>query len=71
MTTSSQPSVLTESELAALRALGGNEPTDVSDAMRACLAAKGMLQDAGGTLTPAGKHAIHIGEPGTVPGLDN
>jgi hypothetical protein len=36
------------------------------------LVAKGMLQDADGrhALTPAGYHALHVDQPGGVPGID-
>ena len=70
MTTSEQPSVLETAELAALRALARGGESAVPVAMCRTLAAKGML-GADGYLTPAGEHAIHIGEPGQVPGLDN
>ena len=70
MTTSEQPSVLETGELAALRALARGDEFTVPAALCATLAAKGMLGP-DGTLTPAGEHAIHVDEPGQVPGLDN
>lgn len=72
MTTSSQQSVLTPQELDCLRecAQGRNIPDDAQ--LLATLAAKGMLDHSDGryTLTPAAQHALHTGEPGTVPGID-
>lgn len=70
MTTSDQPSVLETGELAALRALARGGESTVPGAMCRALAAKGMLAP-DGRLTPAGEHAIHVDEPGQVPGLDN
>ena len=70
MTTSDQPTVLQVDELSALRAIARGEGATVFPALRQALASKGMLDDAGG-LTPAGEHAVHAGEPGTVPGIDN
>ena len=70
MTTSEQPSVLETAELAALRALARGDESTVTGAMCKTLAAKGMLGP-DGHLTPAGTHAIHVDEPGQVPGLDN
>ena len=70
MTTSEQPQVLEPAELAALRALARGDESTVPSAMCRALAAKGML-GAEGVLTPAGQHAIHVAEPGQVPGIDN
>lgn len=70
MTTSDQPSVLQTGELAALRALSRGDRGVVPASMCETLAAKGMLGD-DGRLTPAGDHAIHVDEPGQVPGIDN
>ena len=70
MTTSDQPSVLETDELAALRALARGDESTVPGVMCRALAAKGMLAP-DGRLTPAGKHAIHVAEPGQVPGIDN
>lgn len=72
MTTSDQPTPLTVDELDALRRTA-REPNAVAPAQREALLAKGMLQDdaAGLKLTPAGRHALHIGDGPTVPGLDN
>jgi len=71
MTTTSQQTVLTAEELTCLSdfARGHSVEAPVMDA----LAAKGMLQLHGGVyvLTPAAQHALHAGEPGTVPGVDN
>lgn len=69
MTTSDQPSVLETEELAALRALASGNGATVPAAMSAALAAKGLLGP-DGRLTPAGQHAIHVDEPGRVPGID-
>jgi hypothetical protein len=70
MTTSQQPSVLNPAELAALRAMARGDDATVPAAMCTALAAKGMLAP-DGRLTPAGEHAIHVGDAGIVPGLDN
>ena len=70
MTTSEQPQVLAPAELAALRALARGDESTVPSAMCAVLSAKGVL-GADGCLTPAGEHAIHVDEPGQVPGIDN
>ena len=70
MTTSDQPSVLETAELAALRALARGDESTVPGAMCRALAAKGMLAP-DGCLTPAGEHAIHVDDPGRVPGIDN
>lgn len=72
MTTSDQPTPLTVEELDGLRRCA-RDPRAVDPGLRDALAAKGMLQAADGpcTLTPAGEHALHIGDGGMVPGLDN
>ena len=70
MTTSQQPSVLQMAELSALRALARGDESTVPASLCQSLAAKGMLAP-DGRLTPAGEHAIHVEEPGQVPGLDN
>ena len=69
MTTSEQPSVLKNAELAALRALARGDETTVPTSMCETLAAKGLLGP-DGCLTPAGDHAIHVDQPGQVPGID-
>jgi hypothetical protein len=70
MTTSEQPSVLDNAELAALHALARGDETTVPASMCHTLVAKGMLGP-DGCLTPAGEHAIHVADPGLVPGIDN
>ena len=71
MTTSSQQTVLSVEELRCLRAIATGDG-EVRDALVQALVAKGMLVSAGEptTLTPAGHHALHVGEPGMVPGID-
>lgn len=72
MTTSDQPTPLTVDEIDALRR-AARDPVALVPAQRDALLAKGMLQDdgAGLKLTPAGRHALDIGDGPTVPGLDN
>jgi hypothetical protein len=72
MTTSDQPTPLTVEELDGLRRCA-RDPRSVDADLRSALAAKGMLQADGEScsLTPAGEHALHIGDGGMVPGLDN
>lgn len=73
MTTTSQQTVLTEDELAALRAIAADAADTLAPAMREALAAKGMLATGDGahcSLTPAGSHAIDVSGPGQVPGID-
>ncbi|GHA83586.1 hypothetical protein [Cognatilysobacter bugurensis] len=72
MTTSDQPSPPNVDELEALRR-AAREPRAVDAGQRDALQAKGMLQDDGDgmQLTPAGRHALDIGDGPTVPGLDN
>jgi hypothetical protein len=72
MTTSSQPSVLTERELSALRLLAVDARARLDAALVDDLLAKGMLQSSWDrSLSPAGRHAIHVERPGMVPGIDN
>ncbi|MFD0738442.1 hypothetical protein ACFQZQ_03965 [Lysobacter koreensis] len=72
MTTSTQQTVLTEQEIACLRAIDQGQSQPADDPMLAALAAKGMVDLSHGSavLTPAGRHATHVGEPGRVPGID-
>ena len=73
MTTSTQQTVLTGDEIACLRDVGEGRSRPPTDPAIEALVAKGMLSsdDASRhTLTPAGHHAIHVGEPGMVPGID-
>lgn len=72
MTTSDQPTPLTLAEIDGLRRCE-RDPRSVEPDLRDALVAKGMLQtqDGGCALTPAGRHALHAGSAGTVPGLDN
>jgi len=72
MTTSTQQTVLTEEELRCLLAVA-NGSVQSSDAPTIeALAAKGMIDgtQASAVLTPAGQHAIHVEQPGRVPGID-
>lgn len=72
MTTSSQPSVLSERELAALRLLAVDARAKIDEALVEDLLAKGMLQSSWDrNLSPAGRHAIHVDRPGIVLGVDN
>jgi hypothetical protein len=71
VTTSSQQTVLSNAELTCL--LDCARGTPVVDRVAAqALVANGMLEDADGNhvLTPAGHHALHVGQPGSVPGID-
>ncbi len=72
MTTSTQQTVLSEEELRCLLAVanGAVQPSDQPTIE--ALAAKGMIDgaQASAVLTPAGQHAIHVGDPGRVPGID-
>ena len=71
MTTTSQQTVLSNAELTCL--LDCARGTPVVDRVTAeALVAKGMLEDADGNhvLTPAGHHALHVDQPGAVPGID-
>jgi hypothetical protein len=70
MTTTSQQVVLSTEEIACLRACA--EGGDPDPRMLRALAAKGMVQAGDGhALTPAGRHALDVGAPGVVPGIDN
>lgn len=72
MTTSTQQTVLTETEIAFLRRFASGTGNG-NPALLTALAAKGMIDDADAqapVLTPAGYHALHVGSPGTVPGID-
>ena len=71
MTTSSQQTVLSVDELSCLRAIAIGKG-DVRDVQVQSLVAKGMVVSAAEPmmLTPAGHHALHVGEPGMVPGID-
>jgi hypothetical protein len=72
MSTSEQPSVLTERELAALRLLSLDARARIDESLVEDLLAKGMLQSSRDrTLSPAGRHAIHVDRPGVVLGVDN
>lgn len=71
VTTTSQQTVLSNAELTCL--LDCARGTPVVDRVSAqALVAKGMLEDADGNhvLTPAGHHALHVDQPGAVPGID-
>ena len=72
MTTSTQQTVLTEEELRCLRAVANDAVQSSDEPTLAALAAKGMVDgaDASAVLTPAGQHAIHVSDPGRVPGID-
>ncbi len=73
MTTSTQQMVLTGEEIACLRDVAEGRMRVTTDPEITALVAKGMLSsdDASRhTLTPAGHHAINVGEPGMVPGID-
>lgn len=72
MSTSEQPSVLSERELSALRLLSLDNRAWIDEGLVDDLLAKGMLQSSRDrTLSPAGRHAIHVERPGMVLGLDN
>lgn len=72
MTTSSQPCVLTERELSALRVLAVDTRAAIDEGLVGDLLAKGMLQSSWDRqLSPAGRHAIHVERPGMVIGVDN
>ena len=73
MTTSTQQTVLTDAGTACLRDVAEGRARANSDPAIEALVAKGMLSGGNAsrhTLTPAGHHAIHVGEPGMVPGID-
>jgi hypothetical protein len=70
VTTSTQQTVLSVDELSCLRAVATGDG-EVGDAHVLSLVAKGMLVSTRpATLTPAGHHALHVYEPGMVPGID-
>lgn len=72
MTTTAQQTVLSEAEIACLRECAKGGRALDPEAVHA-LVAKGMLQDGddGHALTPAGHHALHVGQAGvSVPGID-
>ena len=72
MTTSTQQTVLTEEELRCLLAVANGDIQSSDQTTIEALAAKGMIDgtQASATLTPAGQHAIHVDQPGRVPGID-
>lgn len=72
MTTSAQQTVLTEEELRCLRAAANGDLQHSDQPTIEALAAKGMIDgtQAGAVLTPAGNHAIHVEQPGNIPGID-
>lgn len=72
MTTSTQQTVLTEEEIRCLRAVAKGNVQSSDAATIDALAAKGMIDGTQATavLTPAGEHAIHVSDPGRVPGID-
>lgn len=73
MTTSTQQTVLTGDEIGCLRDVARGVPRPVDDPALRALVAKGMLDadDASRhTLTPAGRHAVDVGGPGMLPGID-
>ena len=72
MTTSTQQTVLTEQEIRCLLAVANGDIQHSDQPTLEALAAKGMIDgtQASATLTPAGQHAIHVGEPGRLPGID-
>ena len=71
MTTSSQQTVLSATELTCLQDCARGMPA-IDHGTAETLVAKGMLEDADGShvLTPAGYHALHVDQPGGVPGID-
>ena len=72
MTTSTQQSVLSDEELRCLLAVANGNVQSSDQPTIEALAAKGMIDgaQASAALTPAGQHAIHVSEPGRVPGID-
>jgi hypothetical protein len=73
MTTSTQQTVLALEELTCLRAVASGDVAGVDATQIEALVAKGMLVSgdrAGTTLTPAGHHALHVDQPGMLPGID-
>ena len=73
MTTTTQPNVLTPEELACLGECAQRRTIAGDARLLETLEAKGMLcrHGDGYALTPAAQHALHTGEPGMVPGIDN
>jgi hypothetical protein len=75
MTTSAQQTVLTEPELECLREFAKGVAKQPDDPILVALGAKGMIDDVAApypVLTPAGRHALHVGhDPGCVPGIDS
>ena len=71
MTTSTQQTVLTAEEIRCLRAIANGSVQSSDQPTIDALAAKGMIDgtDATAVPTPAGQHAIHVGDPGRVPGI--
>jgi hypothetical protein len=71
VTTTSQQTVLSNAELTCLLDCARGTPV-VDHVIAQALVAKGMLEDADGNhvLTPAGHHALHVDQPGAVPGID-
>ena len=71
VTTTSQQTVLSTAELTCLLECASGTAV-VDHAIAQALVAKGMLEDADGhhVLTPAGHHALHVDQPGAVPGID-
>lgn len=71
VTTTSQQTVLTNAEVTCLLDCERGTPV-VDHAVAQALVAKGMLEDADGkhVLTPAGHHALHVGQPGALSGID-
>ena len=71
VTTTSQQAVLSTAELTCLEECARGTAV-VDHAIAQALVAKGMLEDADGrhVLTPAGHHALHVDQPGAVPGID-
>jgi hypothetical protein len=71
VTTTSQQTVLSNAELTCLLDCARGTPV-VDHVTAQALVAKGMLEDADGNhvLTPAGHHALHVDQPGAVPGID-
>lgn len=72
MTTSTQQTVLTQEEIRCLLAIANGDFQFSDQPTLETLASKGMIDGAQSTavLTPAGQHAIHVSEPGRVPGID-
>lgn len=72
MTTSSQQTVLTDEEIRCLCSVANGTVQSSDEPTLAALAAKGMIDStrADAALTPAGQHALHVSEPGRVPGID-